>query len=155
MELKTAHKAVGIEIAEYDKVCSTLVSKTRWIDEDGDWITVDFDKQPPWCDIKDEGDYIFIPPFYTKTSYDPPAVWVSAKRLKGFRLHSAFKHPETKHGIRLLKDPVPMTISEMREKGISLNLGHRANHAVNTLAQVELMLTHVLEGLVLRHEGQQ
>lgn len=92
MRPQKKHKAVGI------RICS-LTDKPEWINESGLPILVDFDRQPPWSGIKEEGGRKFIPPFYIKINHNSYAMWVSVSKLKGFRLHPSFKLPETRHGV--------------------------------------------------------
>ena len=134
------HKAVGIRYTDTGNVA--------WVDENGDFISVDFDKQPSWCNIRDEGDKIFVPRFYFKTSNEPAAVWISSKRLRGFRLHRVFSYKSSEDGFRIMKEPQSQTsetISTLPKR--YLNQNYLAEKAVYLLATMEYKLTDLLKAL--------
>jgi len=79
--------------------------KFYWVDEDESFVNVDFDKQPPWCDIKKEGEWTYVPRFFIRCGTG--LILISKFRLKGFRLHPTFKG---KKGIHVISSKRPTTI---------------------------------------------
>lgn len=71
------HKVVGYDF-----------NTKQLIDLRGRIISVDFNQQPPWCDIKQDGQKFSIPPFYVKRSN--MSIFISSQQINNFNLHPAF-----------------------------------------------------------------
>ncbi len=78
-----------LPLNSYHEVVGYNFNNKQLVGLGGEPIVVDFDQQPPWCDIEHFEGRVGIPPFYVKR--DNTSIFVSNQQIDGFSLHPAFE----------------------------------------------------------------